>query len=84
MSNCERESLVCKPQVVSGINDTRGLARPPSHVKGSDLMKKTYEKPTVDTDSVFETLAASCTQDASGGDPGCDPNSVPGAVSLSS
>ncbi len=47
-------------------------------------MKKTYEKPTVDTDSVFETLAASCTQDASGGDPGCDPNSVPGAVSLSS
>ena len=48
-------------------------------------MKKAYEKPTVSTDHVFETLATACTLTYTlGGDPGCDPGSVPGAVNASS
>lgn len=37
-------------------------------------MKKTYSKPRVESESVFETLAAACTFISANDDPGCDPD----------
>lgn len=36
-------------------------------------MKKTYSKPTIESESVFETLAAGCGLVNAADDPGCDP-----------
>ena len=46
-------------------------------------MKKPYEKPSVTTDSVFETLALGCTYFTIA-DPGCDSDSVEGSQLLNS
>ena len=36
-------------------------------------MKKKYEKPAIESESVFETLASGCTFVSAGDDPNCDP-----------
>ena len=43
-------------------------------------MKKTYSKPRVESESVFETLAVACTFISAADDLGCDP--LAGGVEL--